>query len=216
MADGAWRPPTITTRRLTLRPLLPSDARDVYQYACNPRVARYTLWEPHASPEDSLDFIQGYAVTNYGLMVPDPFGVTLRSEGRVFGTAGCFWASRESRCMELGYALDEPMWGRGLATEAARAILEYVFAHFDVERVQARCKKENVASARIMEKLGMRYEGTLRSALYHQGRFWDVEYWALLRGEPITGGTAVEWAAAPPPLPAPGWSIRPGARGPRR
>jgi ribosomal-protein-alanine N-acetyltransferase len=75
------------------------------------------------------------------------------------------------------------MWGRGIATEASRAIVDYVFLHFDVERLQARCKRENVASARIMEKLGMRHEGVLRSAVYHQGRFWDVEYRAILRGD---------------------------------
>ena len=58
-----------------------------------------------------------------------------------------------------------------------------MFRAFDVERVQARCKVENVASARVMEKLGMRYEGTLRSLVFHGGRYWDVEYRSVLRGE---------------------------------
>ena len=182
MADVSWRPPTLPTERLVLRPLVDGDAGDVYQYACNPRVARFTLWEPHESQLESLEFIQGYAMSNYAHGVPDPFGITLRGDGKEVGTVGCFWVSREHRCMELGYALDEPMWGQGIATEASRGVLDYVFSHFEVERVQARCKKENVASARIMEKLGMRYEGTLRSAVFHQGRFWDVEYRAILRG----------------------------------
>jgi len=183
MAEVSWRPPTLPTERLLLRALTAADAADVFQYACNPRVARFTLWEPHDSPEESLEFIQNYAFANYEMVVPDPFGITLKGDGRVVGTVGCFWVSREHRCMELGYALDEPMWGQGIATEAARGVLDYVFQHFEVERVQARCKKENVASARIMEKLGMRYEGTLRSAVFHQGRFWDIEYRGILRGD---------------------------------
>jgi ribosomal-protein-alanine N-acetyltransferase len=181
MVDVSWRPPTLATERLILRALAPDDAADVFQYARNPRVARYTLWEPHGSLDESLEFITSYAMVNYQQAVPDPFAITQKGVGRVIGTVGCFWASREHRCMELGYALDEPMWGRGIATEAARATVDFVFRHFDVERVQARCKKENVGSARIMGKLGMRYEGTLRSAVFHQARFWDVEYHAVLR-----------------------------------
>ena len=183
MADVSWKPPTLATERLLLRSLERDDAPDVYHYACNPRVARFTLWEPHSSLEDSVEFITSYASANYSQMIPDPLAITLKGEGRVVGTVGCFWVSREHRCMELGYALDEGQWGRGIATEASRAMVDYVFDHFDVERVQARCKSENTASARIMAKLGMRYEGTLRAAVFHQGRFWDVEYRAVLRGD---------------------------------
>ena len=94
MSEVSSRPPTLRTARLTLRALEPEDAPDVYRYACNPRVARFTLWEPHQSPADSLEFITAYAAANYSQLVRDPFGITLTGEGRVVGTVGCFWVSR--------------------------------------------------------------------------------------------------------------------------
>jgi ribosomal-protein-alanine N-acetyltransferase len=67
--------------------------------------------------------------------------------------------------------------------EAARALLDYVFANTNVERVQAHSMAENVPSQRVMQKIGMRHEGRLRSALFHRGRFWDMEMYSILRGE---------------------------------
>ena len=62
-------------------------------------------------------------------------------------------------------------------------MLTHLFATYDVERVQAHCVEENVTSARVLEKLGVRYEGTHRSALFHRGRFWDLRMYATLRGD---------------------------------
>ena len=99
----------------------------------------------------------------------------------MIGTLGCFWNTRVNRTMELGYALGEDQWGKGIAVEAARPLLNHVFAEYDVERVQARCLRENVASSRVMQKLGMTFEGCLRSSLFHRERFWDMNLYAVLR-----------------------------------
>ncbi|HJZ60101.1 MAG TPA: GNAT family protein, partial [Gemmataceae bacterium] len=99
------------------------------------------------------------------------------------GAVGCFWASQPNRTMELGYWVGERFWGRGLAVEASRAVLAHAFAACGPERIQARVIAGNAPSIRVLEKLGFRYEGTLRSSLLRRGNFEDVLYFALLKSE---------------------------------
>lgn len=82
--------------------------------------------------------------------------------------------------MELAYAIAEEYWGKGLVAEAAQAVIDYCFKEFSLKRIQARCKTENKASARVMEKVGMAYEGTLKSAIFHRSRFWNMHYFAKI------------------------------------
>lgn len=177
-----WNVPTLETRRLVLRPLKVEDAESIYAYAKNPNVSQYTLWEPHAAVKDSLSFITDYAFKYYQDGTPEPFGIVLKSDpGRVIGTVGCFWVSKEAKSMELAYALDELHWGMGLMPEACQTVMDYCFKAFAPKRIQARCKQENLASARVMQKIGMNFEGALKSTLFHRGRHWDMCYYAVVR-----------------------------------
>lgn len=174
-----WKPPVLKTQRLILRPIELSDAEAIFDYAKNPNVSRYTLWEPHRSPQDSLNYIKEYIFNYYSKGVPEPFGVAFKENPqRIIGTVGCFWTSKEAKAMELAYAIGEEYWGKGLATEASLAVMQYCFKEFSLKRIQARCKAENKPSARVMEKVGMTYEGTLKSAIFHRQQFWDIAYYA--------------------------------------
>lgn len=176
--------PTLLTDRLLLRPISAEDAPAIFAYAQNPNVSRYTLWEPHQSLRDTEAFIHDYILSNYDEGMPEPLGVCLKGDGgKLIGTVGCFWVDKSAKYMELAYAYAEDYWGQGIAVEAARAILDYCFKEPGAQRIQARCKKENSASSRVMQKLGMKYEGTLRSAVYHREKFWDMDYYALLRSD---------------------------------
>jgi ribosomal-protein-alanine N-acetyltransferase len=177
-------PPTLETDRLILRPLQESDAEAIFSYCSNPNVSRYTLWEPHTSIEDAEQFLRSYVFPKYEKKVPEPFGICFKGAvDSVIGTVGCFWASEANRCLELAYALAEPHWGQGIVVEAAKAVVDFVFAEYGIERLQCRCKAENIPSARVMEKLGMKREGTLRAATFHRARYWDMHYFSLLREE---------------------------------
>jgi ribosomal-protein-alanine N-acetyltransferase len=174
--------PTLETNRLILRPLAESDAANIYAYAKNPNVSKYTLWEPHRSIDDSLDYITNYAFGYYKEGIPEPFGIALKTApDRIIGTVGCFWVSRDAKSMELAYALDEQHWNKGLVPEACGEVMEYCFDHFGLKRIQARCKPENTASARVMQKIGMTYEGTLKASIFHRNRYWDMCYYAVIR-----------------------------------
>ncbi len=177
--SSQWRPPTLTTNRLILRPIELHDAQAIFDYAKNPNVSLYTLWEPHQSVQDSLGYIRDYIFDSYSKGMPEPFGIAFKENPqRIIGTVGCFWTSKAAKAMELAYAIGEEHWGMGLVAEASQAVMDYCFKEFSLKRIQARCKSENKPSARVMEKVGMTYEGTLKAATFHRGRYWDMCYYS--------------------------------------
>lgn len=177
-----WKPPTLETDRLILRPIELDDAAAIFEYALNPAVSLYTLWEPHKTVQDSIDYIKDYVFHYYAQGVPEPFGVALKSSPqKLIGTVGCFWVSKSAKSMELAYALGQDHWGRGLVAEASSAVMDFCFKTFELKRIQARCKVENKASARVMEKIGMTFEGTLCSSVFHRDQYWDMHYYAKIK-----------------------------------
>ncbi len=183
MMPPEWRPPTLTTPRLTLRAFEEADAPLLFPYASNPNVTRFTLWDPHRTVDESVSFVRDYARLRYREGTLEPYAVTLRGDPAPVGACGCFWVSHPNRTMELGYWVAEPFWGQGIAAEASRAVVRLAFQECGPERMQARVIVGNVASSRVLEKLGFRYEGTLRAALLRRGRFEDVMFYSLLRSE---------------------------------
>jgi RimJ/RimL family protein N-acetyltransferase len=158
-------PPTILTERLLLRWPRMEDAEAVFDsYAQDEEVTRYLRWAPHGEPRETWEFLwrtvnaaadgsrQTWAIT----LRDDP-GDTLR--GMIELTMHDFKA-------EVGYVLARPFWGRGLMTEALRAVVEFAFCR-GLYRVWGVCDVDNTASARVMEKAGMRFEGVLRRFMLH-------------------------------------------------
>ncbi|MFO0797973.1 MAG: GNAT family protein [Gemmataceae bacterium] len=185
MMPPDWRPPTLETARLVLRPFEEADAEPLFPLAANPAVTRFTLWDHHQTLADTRVFVHDYARSRYCEGVPEPLAVCLKADPRRWpvGAVGVFWASQPNRVMELGYWLGEPFWGAGYAAEACRAAVSHAFAAYAVERIQARVIAGNDASVRVLEKVGFRAEGTLRGSLYRRGRQEDVHFFAVRRGE---------------------------------
>jgi RimJ/RimL family protein N-acetyltransferase len=181
----AWLPPTLETERLILRPIAAADAPAVFLYASNPNLTRFTLFETHQTIDDARWFATDYARSRYASREPDPFGMVLKGDPvpTVIGALGAHWVSQPNGTMELGYAIAEPYWGRGLVAEACRALIRYVFTEYAVERLQARVIVGNDASERVLSKLAFTREGVLRSLVLRRGRHWDVAMYSLLRGE---------------------------------
>ena len=208
MKPHDWRPPTLTTEHLVLRAFTEDDARPLFHHARNPNVTRFTLWEAHTSVEDTFVFIRDYAVLRYLEGMAEPYAITVKPDPHPvgacgvkpttepIGACGCFWAAKPHHTMELGYWIAEPFWGKGYVVEACRAVLNFVFPEYTPERMQARVIAGNDASARVLEKLGFRDEGTLRRSLLRRGNFEDVRMFSLLRDEwhaatPSTVGSAI-------------------------
>ncbi len=173
--------PTLETSRLVLRPLTEADADAVYAISNEPRVRRY-LWDDEPVSVEAVEGVisrssESFAETGLGV-----FGVRRRGgDGRLIGYCGLLRVPGTAG-VELFYALLPRWWGRGLATEAARACLRFGFEEIGLEQVVAGADSPNAASRRVISKLGMEPAGFINPAAP------DVPYYALDRRDFLAGG----------------------------
>ena len=151
----------IGTARLWLRPPRETDAQQICaRYAKDPEVCRYMSWTPHQSIDDTHAFLSriigdNAAGRSRGFLI-------LCESGELLGSIG---GAIDQHRMGFGYCLARDTWGHGIATEAARAFVASVLENPAICRIQAYCDVENRASARVLEKVGLELEGTLRQYL---------------------------------------------------
>jgi RimJ/RimL family protein N-acetyltransferase len=159
------RPPEIIeTPRLTLRPPLVADAETIFTiYAQDVEVAKYMIWRPHKNIEETRDFMRR-CISAWEDGSAYPWVITRKEDGRLIGMI-------ESRVkgfsMDIGYVLARVYWGTGYIPEAARPVVDWGLSQDGIFRVWAVCDIDNLASARVLEKIGMRREGTLRRWTLH-------------------------------------------------
>lgn len=174
--------PDLSTPRLVLRALRDDDAPRIQLLANDRAVADTTRRLPfpyelkHA--KDFLEFeraerARGHQAT-FAIVSADPL--------ELVGVMGLGLQPKD-RTAELGYWLGQPFWGRGFATEAAAAIVRYGFEIRGLNRVFAYCVRRNIASRRVLEKIGMRHEGCLRQHVAKWGAFEDLDVFGLLVDE---------------------------------
>jgi ribosomal-protein-alanine N-acetyltransferase len=175
--------PQLETERLILRRMTMADAPDMFEYGSDPDVTRYVSWPTHKTVEDSERFL-ARVVNSYETTNPSGWGIVLKQSGKFIGTIGMdgSWKMKNFR-LELGYVLNKDYWGQGLGTEAARAVISCLFDRTSVNRIQAHCLAVNIASSRLMENCGMKFEGLLRQFLFYKGKFEDVKIFSILRSE---------------------------------
>lgn len=174
--------PTIQTPRLILRPFRPEDAPAVQTLAGSYEVARYTLAVPHPYADGMAEaWIAGQEKAFVEKQVLN-FAIALRETDELCGTIGLRVITAEQRA-ELGYWMGVSFWGQGYCTEAARAALNYGFETLDLNRIHAQHFANNPASGRVMQKIGMTWEGTLRQQHFKWGEFVDSVCYGVLRKE---------------------------------
>jgi len=174
--------PLLETDRLVLRKLKRDDVLDLFSYASRSEVSKYVTWDAHRSVRDSKNFIN-FVLGQYREHRIAPWGIEDKKTRKLIGTVGFVWWKPEEGTAEIGYALSPEYWGKGIMTEAAKKLIAFGFERMYLIRIQARCFAENIASARVMEKSGMTYEGTLRKAVYRKGKHWDIKIYSILREE---------------------------------
>ncbi|HNT30147.1 MAG TPA: GNAT family N-acetyltransferase [bacterium] len=172
--------PTLETEHLLLRSMKLSDAEDMFDYAADEQVTRYLTWTPHQSVDDSRKFLE-YVLSRYDKGEPENWGMELKESSTFIGTCGFMEIIREHNRAEIGYAMSRSYWGKGLMTEAVKAAINFGFETLGLNRIQARCDVPNIGSARVMEKAGMQYEGTLRQWDLIKGEYRDVKLYAVLK-----------------------------------
>ena len=169
------------TRRLLLRPMCLADAGDMFRnWTGDAEVARYVSWEPHASEADSRAYLES-VVAGYGQ--PNYYNWGIVFEETLIGSVGVARMSEADLNCEVGYCLGRRWWGRGIATEALRALVDFLFAQVNFHRIAAVHDPDNPASGRVMQKAGMAREGVLRQQRFLKGRFVDTVVYSILRDE---------------------------------
>jgi [ribosomal protein S5]-alanine N-acetyltransferase len=171
----------IRTERLLLREFVEDDWRAVLAYQRDPRYLRYYEGTDRTEA-DARAFVQRFL--DYQQESPrSKIQLAITFDGHLVGNVGLRRAAPDARLADIGYEVAPEFWGRGYATEAARAMLALGFGELGLHRVTAHCLAENSASGRVLEKLGMRQEGRLREHECINGRWWDVLLFGILAHE---------------------------------
>ena len=172
-------PDIFETARLRLRPFRLQDVDDVLVYATDPEWARYLPVPQPYTRADAEQFIAGQVLLDREV---HPAWAIAHAGGVIGGINLRFHF--DHHVGEMGYSIARSYWGQGLATEAARAIMEAAFATYaPLNRIRAMADARNIASLRVMEKLGMVREGVLRQNRLVRGEFIDEVWCGVLRTE---------------------------------
>jgi ribosomal-protein-alanine N-acetyltransferase len=174
--------PTLETARLILRPFTLADAPEVQRLASDRAIASTTLSIAHPYEAGMAErWISGQqAKFERGTQIH--FAITRRADGALLGDI-LLYPTPAHRRAELGYWLGTPYWGQGYTSEAAAAVLDYAFTVLDLHRVFAEHLTRNPASGRVLQKIGMTYEGTLRHHTLKWDIFEDVAVYGILHDE---------------------------------
>lgn len=173
----------LTTDRLLLREFRESDWQAILAYQSDPLYLRYNPWS-HRTEQDAHQFVQRFIFwSKEQPRKKFQFAIELKSERRLIGNCGIRTSNIHSWEADIGYELDHHYWGKGYATEAARALLAFGFEELHLHRIWAHCVLENTGSAHVLEKIGMVGEGHLRDSEWMKNRWWDTLQYAILEHE---------------------------------
>jgi [ribosomal protein S5]-alanine N-acetyltransferase len=168
----------IKLSRCTVRPWRTGDEGSLARHANNANVSG-NLKDRFPFPYTAADAMAWVAHAS-AQAPPTSFAIVVDGEA-VGGIGVDVGTDVFHRSAEIGYWLGEPFWGRGIATEALRAVTEYAWATFDIIRLEAGVFDWNPASARVLEKAGYTLEGRMRRGIVKRGRTGDRLIYGLLR-----------------------------------
>jgi RimJ/RimL family protein N-acetyltransferase len=170
----------LETDRLNLIPLSEDDAETIYSNVKEYEIAKWLINLPHPYPEDgAIKFIRE---TNELMKKGNSYelAIRLKSTNELIGVMAFCKVDKKNRNSELGYWITQKYWNSGFASEAAKRILEFGFNVLNLERVFAKCVPENEASKKVMEKIGMQYEGTMRHEILKENQYYDMCYYGII------------------------------------
>ena len=171
------------TKRLLIREFHPSDRQVLLAFVRDPDQIKHMLL--FLDTEEQLDDFLSMVIEGARAepRLEWHFAVEDAATGRYLGSC-CQMVERDSpSSAELGYWFLREAWGKGYATESSAAMLELGFRRLGFHRVWGKCHTQNAASAKVMEKLGMIYEGTLREHVWLRNHFRSSRIYGMLVGE---------------------------------
>ncbi|MCR5835766.1 MAG: GNAT family N-acetyltransferase [Lachnospiraceae bacterium] len=172
---------TIETERLILRQFKPEDAQAMFDnWASEDEVSKWLPWPTHENVEVTKwilsDWIPKYENPDYY-----KWAIELKSTGKIIGDISIVRVYEHIAGGELGYCLGSKWWGNGIMPEAGKAVIKFLFEEVGFNRIQANYFSNNQKSGRVMQKIGMTYEGTKRQAGMSKQGISDMVEYAILK-----------------------------------
>lgn len=179
-------PIRLETSRLILREFQPNDLVDFHTYASDLDVVRFTPWGPIKDLEESKKFLDAVMTEkNQKPRYSFELAIVENVSQKLIGHGFLRVTHPRNREGEVGYFLNKEFWDKGYTTEAVQTLLKFGFERLGLHRIFGTCHPDNIGSARVMEKVGMKYEGRLRDHKFipREGRFRDSLLYAILEDE---------------------------------
>ena len=174
--------PILTTERLRLREITKDDLEGLIALFSSEESMRFLNSPPVTNEEEARATVERFA-GEFRRQEAIEWAITLQGDDRLIGRCGSGDWKKPDRRIDVGWTVVPALWGRGYATEAAREMIGWLFTNLDLHRIQADCTDGNIASERVMQKCGFKYEGTWRESSWEHGRFVDIKQFGLLRRE---------------------------------
>jgi RimJ/RimL family protein N-acetyltransferase len=174
--------PTLQTERLVLRPFSLDDTAEVTRMCGDDTIARNIPAIPHPYPLEAAAAWLSMHQEKFDAGKETIFAITDKADGNLMGAVGLI-LTPEHRRAEIGYWLGREYRGQDYMIEAAQAVLRYAFKSLGLETVTAHHLRPNTASGKVMQKLGMKYEGCRRKFYFHRGEYVDIVMYSILKEE---------------------------------
>ena len=173
----------IETDRLILRRHRTEDAEAMFKnWATDEKVTKFLSWQPYKCVEDVKtklsEWVSSYSKADFYFCA-----IELKESGELVGDISVVNLDESTECVELGYGIGSRWWGQGITAEAGRALIKFFFEEVGVKRVFAKHAAENPNSGKVMQKMGMKYEGTLRQSGKCNYGIVDEVYYSILKDE---------------------------------
>lgn len=172
--------PILSTGNLVLRPIEDTDAAALFRHFSKDAVTKYMDIDSFSNISEATQIIQFFR-ENLEKEEGMRWAITLAAKEELIGTCGYHKISKVHFKAEIGYDLHPDYWGKGIMKEAIGAMLSYGYEEWQFNRIEAFVDPENLASSKLLSRLGFRYEGFLRDAFFEKGKFVNAELYSLLR-----------------------------------
>ncbi|MBK1813359.1 GNAT family N-acetyltransferase [Clostridium sp. YIM B02505] len=174
---------TLETERLLLHKFKLSDAECMFKnWATDSEVCKFLSWKPQKDLIETKQIVESW-VNAYSFDYYN-WAIELKSTSEIIGQISLMSLDEKNLSCTTGYNLGRLFWGKGYMMEALNIVIDYLFKEVGINRIEARHNTLNIASGRVMQKSGMRFEGILRQAKINKyGEFYDLAVYSILRSD---------------------------------
>jgi len=173
----------LETERLILRKFNEYDAEAVFRnWASDDAVTKFLTWPTHKTVDHSTGYVE-FCLNSYNDADSYQWGIVLKETGELFGNISVVKINEDLEAVELGYVIGRGFWGNGYMVEAVKAVIAFLFEKIGVNRIAARHDTNNPNSGRVMQKAGMKYEGTHRQGDRNNQGIVDCAVYSILKRE---------------------------------